>query len=70
MLFRSDEPSGAPVVSDVVRALASDFEGPVLFGLPSGHTDGPMLTVPFGVTARIDTKALPGLIIEESAVQA
>lgn len=69
-LPRCDEPSGAPVVSDVVRALASDFEGPVLFGLPSGHTDGPMLTVPFGVTARIDTKALPGLIIEESAVQA
>jgi muramoyltetrapeptide carboxypeptidase len=69
-LPRCDEPSGAPAVRDVVRALTADFRGPVLFGLPSGHTDGPTLTVPFGVTARIDTKAVPGLIIEESAVQA
>lgn len=69
-LPRCDEPSGAPLARDVVRALVADFNGPVLFGLPSGHTDGPMLTLPFGVTARIDTKAFPGLIIEESAVQA
>ena len=69
-LPRCDEPSGAPAVRDVVEELVSDFTGPVLFGLPSGHTDGPTLTLPFGVTVRIDTKALPGLIIEESAVQA
>lgn len=69
-LPRCSEPSGTPAVRDVVKALVADFAGPVLFGLPSGHTDGPTLTIPFGVTARIDTKALPGLIIEESAVQA
>jgi muramoyltetrapeptide carboxypeptidase len=69
-LPRCDEPAGAPAVRDVVSTLVADFRGPVLFGLPTGHTEGPMLTVPFGVTARIDTRALPGLIIEESAVQA
>ncbi len=69
-LPRCDEPSGAPAVRRVVEELVGEFRGPVLFGLPSGHTDGAMLTIPFGVTARIDTKAVQGLIIEESAVQA
>ncbi len=30
------------------------FRGPVLFGLPSGHTTGPTLTLPFGVRATRD----------------
>jgi len=63
-----DEPAGAPRIRDVVADLVADFDGPVLFGLPSGHTPSATLTLPFGVTARIDTGPEPGLIIEEAAV--
>jgi len=44
------------------------FRGPVLFGLPSGHTSGATMTLPFGVRARVLTKPQPALIIEEAAV--
>jgi len=69
-LPRCDEPSGTPVIRDVVGDLTRDFDGPVLFGLPSGHTTGATLTIPFGVTARVNTGSRPGLIIDEAAVQA
>ena len=48
--------------------LFKDFPGPVLIGFPSGHTIGPAMTLPFGVTARVVGGARPRLIIEESAV--
>ena len=63
-----EEPSGVPKMRDVVADLVAGFNGPVLFGLPSGHTPGATLTIPFGVTARVDTGTEPGLIIEEAAV--
>ena len=65
---RCDEPGGAVRIRDVIRHLTEDFSGPVLFGLPSGHTDGPTLTLPFGVRARVVTRGTPALVIEESAV--
>ena len=66
---RCDEPAGGgPIVKDVVRDLMHDFRGPVLFGLPSGHTTGATLTLPFGVRARLLTGAEPAVIIEEAAV--
>ena len=67
-LPRCDEPSGNPRVRQVVAELTADFPGPVLFGLPSGHTTGPTLTLPFGVRARVLAHAAPALVIEESAV--
>jgi len=67
-LPRCDEPAGSPRIRDVVNNLVAGFRGPVLFGLPSGHTASPTLTIPFGVTARVDTGTTPGLIIEEAAV--
>ena len=63
-----DEPGGSPTARDVIAELLSDFPGPVLFGLPSGHTDGPTLTLPFGVRARVLAGPGPELIIEEAAV--
>ena len=42
------------------RELRRGFRGPVLFGLPSGHTTAPTLTLPFGVRARVVTGAAPG----------
>ncbi len=66
---RCDEPGdGGPAIREVLADLISDFPGPVLFGLPSGHTNGAALTLPFGVRARVVTSPDPAVIIEESAV--
>ena len=68
-LPRCDEPAaGGPTIAAVVADLMADFRGPVLFGLPSGHTDGACITLPFGVAARIVAGAEPALVIEEAAV--
>ena len=56
-----------PSVVDVVRALARDFNGPVLMGFPSGHTKGPCWTLPLGVRVRVQT-APASVIVEESPV--
>ena len=48
--------------------LFADFPGPVLIGLPSGHTSGPALTLPFGVMARVVADGQPRLVVEEAAV--
>ena len=65
---RCDEPSEGPSIKDVVTDVLADFPGPVLFGLPSGHTEGAALTLPFGVRARVVTRPEAALIIEEAAV--
>ncbi len=65
---RCDEPDGALRIRDVVAGLTETFHGPVLFGLPSGHTTGPTLTLPFGVQARVVAASDPALVIEEAAV--
>jgi muramoyltetrapeptide carboxypeptidase len=68
-LPRCDEPGGQPAIRPVVADLIADFPGPVLFGLPSGHTTGPTLTLPFGVRARVVAEpGRPVLVIEEAAV--
>ena len=58
------EPSGRGVLADVLR----DFQGPVVYGFPSGHTAKPLVTLPFGVRARVVADAHPRVIIEEAAV--
>ncbi len=68
-LPKCDEPGGNPTARGVVADLLRDFAGPVLFGLRSGHTAGPMLTLPFGVRTRVVTGTTPGLVIEEAAVE-
>lgn len=63
-----DEPGGEPCALDVIRELTAGFAGPVLFGLPSGHTTGATLTLPFGVRARVVAGVRCAVIIEEAAV--
>ena len=64
-----DEPSGnGPAIADAIADMVGEFRGPVLFGLPSGHTDGACLTLPLGVRARVVAGHDPSVIIEESAV--
>jgi muramoyltetrapeptide carboxypeptidase len=65
---RCDEPSGTPTAREVIEDLTIGFKGPVLFGLPSGHTNGATLTLPFGVEARVVAGKQPAVVIEESAV--
>ena len=53
----------------VVDVLLKDFDGPVLFGFPTGHTAGPLWTLPLGVEVTVSTDPVPRLIIEEAAVR-
>jgi muramoyltetrapeptide carboxypeptidase len=61
-----DEPSG-PSARDVLLDLLNGFQGPVLFGLTSGHDAGEVVTIPFGVRARVIASPAPRLVIEEAA---
>lgn len=63
-----DEPGGAYSAQDAVTAALADYPGPILFGVPSGHTISPAVTLPFGVRALVETAPAPRLIIEEAAV--
>jgi muramoyltetrapeptide carboxypeptidase len=68
-LPRCDEPvEGGPAIKAVLADLLAEFRGPVLFGLPSGHTNGACMTLPFGVQTRVVTGGEPAVIVEEAAV--
>ena len=64
-----DEPGGTPTARAVMADLFADFPGPVVIGFPSGHTVGPAMTLPLGVTCRLVANRWPRVIVEESAVQ-
>lgn len=68
-LPQCDEPSGDPTARAVMADLFADFPGPVVIGFPSGHTIGPAMTLPFGVSCRVIADSLPRVVIEESAVE-
>ena len=63
-----DEPAGTLTASDVIQSLTSDFPGPVLVGFPSGHTTGPVWTLPLGVRVHVETTPRPSIHVEESPV--
>lgn len=63
-----DEQDGQPTARSMIAAVMEGFRGPVLFGLPSGHTSGATLTLPFGVRATVLAGPQPRLVIEEAAV--
>jgi muramoyltetrapeptide carboxypeptidase len=63
-----DEPGGSLTAREVIARLTVGFNGPVLFGFPSGHTSGPCWTLPFGVDVRVETKPRPVIVVEDSAV--
>lgn len=63
-----DEPGGEITARAAITEALGSFEGPVLIGFPSGHTTAPAVTLPLGVSARVETTPRPRLIVEESAV--
>lgn len=68
-LPKCDEPTGDPNARAVMADLFADFPGPVVIGFPSGHTDGPAMTLPFGIACRVISGSRSRVVIEESAVQ-
>ena len=64
-----DEPGGSVAAKQVLRRLLEDFDGPVVHGFPSGHTKGPLVTLPFGVRTRVVANGNPRVIIEEAGVE-
>ena len=64
-----DEPDGRATASAVIEEFSAECHGPVVVGFPSGHTSGPLWTLPFGVTCRLLTDQTPTLIVEESPVE-
>ena len=67
-LPQCDEPSGDLTARAVIAELFRDFPGPVVIGFPSGHTHGPAMTLPLGVTCRVIADHRPRIVIEEAAV--
>ena len=68
-LPQCDEPGGIVTARAVMADLFASFPGPVLIGFPSGHTTGPALTLPLGVSCRVVGGSRPRLVIEEAAVE-
>lgn len=43
-------------LQDIVASILGGFEFPILYGLPSGHTSGGSLTLPFGVSVQVNAE--------------
>ena len=59
----------APDIPEIVLSLLKEFQVPIWYGLPSGHTSTGNLTLPFGVEVRLDA-GQRWLQFEEAAVVA
>ena len=55
-------------LEEVLIDLLDDFQGPILFGFPTGHTLKPNVIVPFGVRARLALDREPLFELLEPAV--
>jgi muramoyltetrapeptide carboxypeptidase len=55
-------------LQDVLLDLLADFEFPILYGYPTGHTSRPNVIVPFGVRARLALEKTPRFELLEPAV--
>jgi muramoyltetrapeptide carboxypeptidase len=62
------EPGGRLTALDAIRHATAGFIGPVFCGFPSGHTSGPVVTLPLGTRARMATHPRPIVVLEESPV--
>lgn len=63
-----DEPDGMPTARATVADVLREFAGPVVFGLASGHTTRPALTLPLGVRTRVIGESRARIVFEEAAV--
>jgi muramoyltetrapeptide carboxypeptidase len=66
-----EAPAGSEDVRSIALRLTADLRVPVVFGAAVGHTPRPMLTLPLGVRARLESRAaglVTDLFILEPAV--
>ena len=63
-----DEPDGDVTALEAVRHALTGIAGPIVAGVRSGHTPGPMLTLPFGVHVSLHAADDVRLSIDEPAV--
>jgi muramoyltetrapeptide carboxypeptidase len=63
-----DEPDGSVTALDAVRHALAGFDGPIVAGVPSGHTAGVMITLPIGVQVTLHAGTDVSLSIDEPAV--
>ncbi len=64
-----DEPGGGVTALDAIARTTSHFAGPIVVGFPSGHTTGPVWTLPLGVVVAVLTHPKPVIVIEEAPVE-
>jgi muramoyltetrapeptide carboxypeptidase len=64
-----EEPGGGVTALDAIRRTTGNFSGPIVAGFPSGHTTGPIWTLPLGVTVTVSTRQQPALVIEDAPVE-
>jgi muramoyltetrapeptide carboxypeptidase len=63
-----DEPDGRVTAVDAIRHAMAGFAGPIFCGFPSGHTTGPVTTLPLGTAVLAATHPRPLIRVEESPV--
>jgi muramoyltetrapeptide carboxypeptidase len=64
-----DEPDGRVTARSIVEDFVRDLRVPVLYGFPSGHAVTPLVSLPFGVQARVVAGARPSLVLDEAAAE-
>jgi muramoyltetrapeptide carboxypeptidase len=64
-----DEPGGGVTALDAIARTTNHCAGPIVVGFPSGHTTGPVWTLPLGVMVAVSTRPQPALVIEEAPVE-
>ena len=64
-----DEPNGAVTALDAITRSTRECSVPIIVGFPSGHTTGPIWTLPLGVSVRVSTGPQPALLIEDAPVE-
>ncbi len=64
-----DEPNGTVTALDAIARTMRECTVPMIVGFPSGHTTGPIWTLPLGVSVRVSTRPQPALLIEDAPVE-
>jgi muramoyltetrapeptide carboxypeptidase len=59
---------GGPIVPEICAEILGPLGVPIVYGAPIGHTKRPMLTIPLGVRAKLQSKGEGTLEILEPAV--
>jgi muramoyltetrapeptide carboxypeptidase len=64
-----DESNGTVTALDAIARTTRACQVPIIVGFPSGHTTGPIWTLPLGVSVRVSTRPEPAILIEDAPVE-